>query len=171
MAGLNSCVRAQPASRTSEYETPAVRRPSLTGVARRPEGEMTQAGGSLAMSNTDSLRGAAGVSWWAFVVGVYMRTGWTPCGKRWQARATEIERHRRTETPIGRRVGKIVNRAKRLRQRGDFREVRSGMALVELGLLSDTRRCGALRLSRRNMETILWEPRERDGITLQQGDS
>jgi hypothetical protein len=72
-----------------------------------------------------------------------------------QAGADGSGRMRQAETPIGRRVGESVNRAKHLRQRGDFRDVRSGMALVDLGLLSVTRRCGALRLSRRNMATIL----------------
>jgi hypothetical protein len=38
-----------------------VRRPSLAGVARRPEGAMTQAGGSWAMSNTESVRLRLGI--------------------------------------------------------------------------------------------------------------
>jgi hypothetical protein len=60
-----------------------------------------------------------------------------------------------------RRVGEIVNRGKRLRQRGAFWEVRSGMALAELGLLSGTKRCGALRMSRRVMAKSLWGPQPR----------
>ncbi len=59
-----------------------VRHPSLTGVARLPEAEMTQAGGSWAMSNADGVRAAVGVSWSASAAGVHMRTNGTPCGKR-----------------------------------------------------------------------------------------
>ncbi len=77
------------------------------------------------------------VSWWRSSLVFTRGLAGMPCGKRRQSGAVVSER-RRTTMRTGRRVGESVNRAKRLRQTGAFREVRSGMALVELGLLSDT---------------------------------
>jgi hypothetical protein len=104
------------------------RRPSLTGVARRPEGERTEAGGSWAMSNADSVAGGCGCIMVASAAGV----------------------HSRTRMRAGRRVGETVTE-----QGVCVREAIAGRVLAELGLPSLTRMSISLPLNRRQMAKIL----------------